>query len=164
MDSYLKKEKNPNSRSRKQNENDDSSPSRSSVGSEQRDAVDAVIAGRDALNKVVHSERRPLGRLPSPELHSTASSGTEQRTATLHNQISRIPPTIDVVLAAAPIVQPMRTGITLPYMDFSPLAFQSIGNPQKPLGKPLDPFRTMFQASHPLISVEELKFHCMYAR
>ncbi|KAF2032015.1 hypothetical protein EK21DRAFT_99335 [Setomelanomma holmii] len=41
----------------------------------------------------------------------------------------------------------------LPYDEYQPRPFVSIG-------KSLDPFRTMFQASHPSVSVEEMKFYC----
>lgn len=164
MDSYLKKEKNPNDRLRKQSDDSNSGASRSSIGSEQQDAVDAVIAGKDEndLKDDANSEGSQIARRRSSDLHSAASSNTEQRNVTSSHRISRIPATLDMVLAAAPMVQPMRTDIDLPYMKFAHSAFQSIGNPQESLGKPLDPFRTMYQASHPLVSVEELKFHCMY--
>jgi len=59
----------------------------------------------------------------------------------------------DFILPAAPIVVPIRQGIPLPYDEYVPQPFVSIG-------KSIDPFRTMFQAQHPGVSVEELKFHC----
>ncbi|EAT85545.2 hypothetical protein SNOG_06894 [Parastagonospora nodorum SN15] len=57
------------------------------------------------------------------------------------------------VLPAVPIFLRCEKGVPIPYDAYMPQPFQSIG-------KSLDPFRTMFQASHPGVSVEELKFHC----
>ncbi|KAF2276050.1 uncharacterized protein EI97DRAFT_433461 [Westerdykella ornata] len=152
MDSYLKKEKRPrknNPRSGKQSEDDDSQGStRGSVGSEEPDVVDAVLASSDALSVYQGDrKRKPTSSIPSP-----ASSG-HGRTTPDSTRIPRIPPVLDMVLSSAPIVQPMRAGIPLPYMQTSPRPFQSIG-------KPFDPFRTMFQSHHPFVSVEELKWHC----
>jgi hypothetical protein len=77
-----------------------------------------------------------------------------QRRMTPPAQASRLPRiSMDFVLPSAPIVIPPREGVTLPYDEFSPGPFQS-------LGKPLDPFQAMFQSSHPKVSVEELKFYC----
>ncbi|KAF2748122.1 hypothetical protein M011DRAFT_32278 [Sporormia fimetaria CBS 119925] len=146
MDSYLKSEK-KGTRSRKQSEEDDSYTSRTSIGPDQQDVVDAGVSNTGA--PYFHNDR---SRQTSSE-QSPVSSG---RTLTPDIQVSRIPRTLDTVLSAAPIVQPMRTGMCLPYMQTTPRPFQSIG-------KPLDPFRTMFQAQHPSISVEELKFHCSRA-
>lgn len=57
------------------------------------------------------------------------------------------------ILPPAPIVLPCRTSVPLPYDTYVPAPFVSIG-------KNIDPFRTMFQSSHPSVSVEELKFYC----
>lgn len=56
------------------------------------------------------------------------------------------------ILPAGPIVQPSGKG-PLPYDNIRPPLFESIG-------KSLDPFGTMFQARHPLVSVEHLKLDC----
>lgn len=158
MGSYLEnqKEKNPKSsigqRSRLHSE--DSTASRTSVGSDQQDVVDELISNSEAL-KIFRGESRRPGRRPSSPLRSPASSGNDPHAASSpDSQISRIPKPLHIVLPSAPMVRPMRSGIVLDYDATSPRPFQSIG-------KPLDPFQTMFQASAPQISVEELKFHCM---
>jgi hypothetical protein len=56
------------------------------------------------------------------------------------------------VIPAAPMFLPCQTGVPQPYDAFTPPPLVSIG-------KSMDPFRTMFQQSHPSVSVEELKFH-----
>lgn len=57
------------------------------------------------------------------------------------------------VLPSSPIFLPCRKGAPAPYNAYMPPPFVSIG-------KALDPFQTMFQSSHPGVSVEELKFYC----
>ncbi|KAF1953388.1 hypothetical protein CC80DRAFT_420174 [Byssothecium circinans] len=72
-------------------------------------------------------------------------------------KVSRIPPvTGEFVLPSAPIVIPSRETLALPYYEYIPGPFQSIG-------KPLDPFVTIYQVSHPRVSVETLKYHCTQA-
>lgn len=123
----------------------DSAGSRSSVGSDQQD----VISSSEAIRFINGDSNR---RKSSQSTAFTSSPEVTRRTP--ESQVSRLPRiTMDFVLPSAPIVIPSRTGIPLPYDETSPKPFQSIG-------KPLDPFRTMFQASHPQVSVEELKFHC----
>ncbi|KAF2652864.1 hypothetical protein K491DRAFT_560157, partial [Lophiostoma macrostomum CBS 122681] len=151
MGSYLQKEKKPRAqRARLQSE--DSTGSRTSITSDQQESADGVLSNREALKIWRGESRRPRKKSTSP-VRSPASSSHGQNATNSETQISRIPPSIDIVLSSVPIVQPMRTGVPLPYMQTSARPFQSIG-------KPLDPFRTLFQAHHPRVSVEELKFHC----
>ncbi|KAL5462453.1 hypothetical protein PMIN06_001602 [Paraphaeosphaeria minitans] len=126
----------------------DSASSRASVGSDQKD----FISNSEAIMLMTGDGRR------RKSLQTTAiTSSPESIRRTPKSQVSWLPRiTMDAVLPNAPIVVPSRTGVPLPYDETSPKPFQSIG-------KPLDPFRTMFQASHPLVSVEELKFHCSRA-
>ena len=56
------------------------------------------------------------------------------------------------ILVHTPVVVLPRPG-RLPYD-------RVIVGPLRSLGAPLDPFRTLPQASHPRISIEELKIHC----
>jgi hypothetical protein len=104
--------------------------------------------------KLIHGQKRQRVIEKSLPTRSTASSGNKHRTPTPDSQTLRISPSLAVVhvLSSAPIVQPMRTGIPLPYDNF----------PLESLGEPLDPFRTMYQdqAQHPGVSVNRLKFHC----
>ncbi|KAF2240482.1 hypothetical protein BU26DRAFT_442516, partial [Trematosphaeria pertusa] len=150
MGSYLEKEKKPRDSLKEQEQRSrltsvDSTGSRASTSSEQQD----VISNTEAI-RIFHGESRRPGRRAS----SPASSVHEQRTVSPEAQIARIPkPSVDFVLPSAPIVLPMRTGVELPYDKFAPRPFESIG-------KPLDPFRAMFQANHPRVSVEELKWYC----
>ncbi|KAF2639872.1 hypothetical protein P280DRAFT_402734, partial [Massarina eburnea CBS 473.64] len=70
---------------------------------------------------------------------------------------SRMPRmTGELILPSAPIVIPSRETWALPYYEHIPGPFQSIG-------KPLDPFATIYQSSHPRVSVETLKYHCTQA-
>ncbi|KAF2833046.1 hypothetical protein CC86DRAFT_338152 [Ophiobolus disseminans] len=77
----------------------------------------------------------------------------ERDSSSAEGSVIRSSKTRDFILPSAPIVLPCRTTVPLPYDEHIPPLFVSIG-------KSLDPFRTMFQASHPGVSVEELKFHC----
>ena len=162
MGSYLEKEKKPKNsaqgqRSRLQSE--DSTGSRASVGSDQQDVPVAHIPNSEVL-QMSRGQKRSSGR-PSSPIRSPGSSSHDGQAASpdnqkkeQNNQLSRVRHAFDNLLPSAPIVRPMRTNVTLVYDETAPGPFQSIG-------RPLDPFRTMFQAHHPRISVEELKFHCM---
>jgi hypothetical protein len=161
MGSYLKNGRKPKrdaqgQRPRLHSEGNSSTRSRASVGSEEGD--DHARSASHAL-RILGGGKRKVTRQPSSSLPSPASAASnhEHRVSNPDTQISRIAPTLDLVLSSAPIVQPMRVGVPLPFNGTSPQPFKSIG-------KPLDPFRTMFQAHHPRVSVEELKFHCMCAR
>lgn len=140
MGSYLK-EKRP-SKELQRRPREDSTASRSSVESDHQNVVSnneamGLFNEGNTSRRSSRDKSPQLRRKTSPELH-----------------LSRRPmKAMNMVLDSAPIVFPMRTGVALPYDQVSPGPFQSIG-------KPLDPFRTMFQSSHPRVSVEELKWHC----
>ncbi|KAF2447506.1 hypothetical protein P171DRAFT_382390, partial [Karstenula rhodostoma CBS 690.94] len=146
MGTYLKDKKPRRSQKEQQGSSSiDSAGSREGVGSDQQD----VISNSEAMRLMNADGSR---RKSSQGTSFTSSPETTRQTP--ESQVSRLPSIImDFVLPSAPIVIPSRTGVPLPYDETSPRPFQSIG-------KPLDPFRTMFQASHPQVSVEELKFHC----
>ncbi|CAI6245738.1 unnamed protein product [Periconia digitata] len=78
------------------------------------------------------------------------SVAVSQRESHLH-QMARVP--TEFILPSAPIVIPMRSTPYLIYNSYAPGPFESIG-------KPLDPFATIYQASNPQVSVESLKHHC----
>ncbi|KAJ4353419.1 uncharacterized protein N0V89_005148 [Didymosphaeria variabile] len=146
MGSYLK-EKKPRGAQKEQQGGlgEDSSGSRSSVGSDQQD----ITSNSEAI-RLMNGD----GRTKSSQSTSFPRSPKTRTRKTPESQVSRLPRiSMDFVLPSAPIVIPSRTGVRLPYDETCPKPFQSIG-------KPLDPFRTMPQASHPQVSVEELKFHC----
>lgn len=146
MGSYLKERK-PRGADKEQlnRSRDDLGQSRESVGSDQRDDLSNSGA---VIPKNVESNRA-LSQSSVVQVDSGS-----QRRMTPPAQASRLPRiSMDFVLPSAPIVIPSREGVTLPYDEISPGPFQS-------LGKPLDPFQTMFQSNHPRVSVEELKFYC----
>ncbi|KAL1607672.1 hypothetical protein SLS60_002607 [Paraconiothyrium brasiliense] len=145
MGSYLKEKKPRGAQKEHRGPKEDPSGSRSSFGSDQQD----IISNSEAIRLMNGDSRRKSSQ------NTLFQSSPKTRTRkTPESQVSRLPTiSMDFVLPSAPIVIPSRTGVPLPYDETSPKPFQSIG-------KPLDPFRTMFQASHPQVSVEELKFHC----
>ncbi|KAF2735487.1 hypothetical protein EJ04DRAFT_195372 [Polyplosphaeria fusca] len=147
MASYLEKGRKPRQRARLHSEG--SEESRTSIGSGQQDAVAAPRLSNSEALAIFRGESRR--RKPSSPVRSPASSSHDQPLVpSPQNQIIRIPQSI---LEAAPMVRPMRVGVPLGFNTTSPRPFKSIG-------KPFDPFQTLFQANHPRISVEELKFHC----
>lgn len=150
MGSYL--EKKPRvSRKEQQSTGRSSIDSGSSLASSNSDQKD-VISNTEAIRLMNGDARR---RKESQSSALTSSPESTRRTPTPQSsRLQRI--TMDFIMPSAPIVLPSRTGVPLPYDETSPKPFQSIG-------KPLDPFRTMFQSSHPQVSVEELKFHCSRA-
>ncbi|KAF2866778.1 hypothetical protein BDV95DRAFT_461099, partial [Massariosphaeria phaeospora] len=139
MGSYLEKEKKPRARVT----SEDSTASPTNIPRDQletstaKSRVDALIVKpRQSLSPTHSQLSSTIDHAPSPD-----------------TRIARVRQSVDSILPSAPIVIPMRTNIPLIYDETAPEPFASIG-------KPLDPFRTMFQAHHPRISVEELKFHC----
>lgn len=85
---------------------------------------------------------------------SSVGGEDDQRSTSKQVLVANLQRPRDFILPAAPIVVPSRKGIPLPYDKYIPQPFVSIG-------KSLDPFRTMFQAQHPGVSVEQLKFYCL---
>jgi hypothetical protein len=59
----------------------------------------------------------------------------------------------DFITPVAPLFSACKNTTLAPFDTYIPAPFVSIG-------KNIDPFRTMFQSSHPSVSVEELKFYC----
>ncbi|KAF1915087.1 hypothetical protein BDU57DRAFT_557307 [Ampelomyces quisqualis] len=101
-------------------------------------AMDAFLKGDGKANKKSKSST-------ARSRFSSVGSGS--------NKSKLIQETHDFVLPPAPMFLHCQRGVTIPYDTHTPPPFVSIG-------KSLDPFRTMFQSSHPGVSVEELKFHC----
>ena len=137
-----------NLRARKQS--DDSSATERSVIVEESD----VTSREDALRL----SKRRRNKHASPTASRTSSVTADDTTAIqLRNSSARVEssfPLLDTpfMMAPAPMLEPMRPGKLL-FDVFEP-------GPFKALGKPLDPFRAMHQASYPCISVEKLKYHC----
>ncbi|KAH7388754.1 hypothetical protein BKA66DRAFT_414591 [Pyrenochaeta sp. MPI-SDFR-AT-0127] len=156
MDSYLRDEKNKDGprkasadRTRLNSEGSDSLVS--SIGDQE--VVTAPPAGRVPRSRQSHGRaRQPSSTAPSSTAPSSSESG-DRHASSPGKQMVKVPKSAGTILSPTPIVLPSRTNIELPYdVHVSP--------PLASLGKSLDPFRTMFQASNPHISVEELKFHC----
>ena len=149
MGSYLqdKKPKNATKGRQSRMQSEGSTDSRTtSVGSDQPEIEVVILNGE--ISKSARGKRSIDRRPSSPERPSAESQATTPET-----QISRVRQSIDMILPSAPMVNPSRTDVELEYDVTAPKPFQSIG-------KPLDPFRTMFNPNHPRISVEELKFYC----
>jgi hypothetical protein len=136
-------------RSRLNSEDSASNRSRSSIGS--HDAITELSTVPTAYTQSLGSTNRT--ETSSPTRSSIALSSYSRDAPGIDGAMVRRQRPHDFVLPAAPIVLPSRRNIKLPYDDYLPPPFVSIG-------KAIDPFQTMFQSSHPQISVEELKFHC----
>jgi len=148
-----------------------SSRSKSSAGGSRFSSVDSESKGSNksklsvvSLEPVAESSTIPTTmshgaesvghtRANSPSRSSVTPSSHNQDTSWPESSIARTQQSGDFVLPAFPIFLRCEKGVPIPYDAYTPQPFQSIG-------KSLDPFRTMFQASHPGVSVEELKFHC----
>jgi hypothetical protein len=153
MAAYLEGDEKSSKKSRSRfssvdSESKGSNRSKRSVGSQ--DATDL-----STIPTTVSQAGEIVGRTKasSPVRSSHTPSSHEQDTSSVEGPVVRAQQPHDFVLPAAPIFLPCRKGIPLPYDNHTPPPFVSIG-------KSLDPFRTMFQSSHPGVSVEELKFHC----
>lgn len=151
MDSYLKdgkKDSTPKASADRSRLNSDASTemSPSSTGNHEAVAGPSTVRGSRPRQNIDRAKQPSSTTSPTPAKQDQLDSSSEK-------QIARAPKSVGSILPPAPIVVPMRTNVELPYDVFpSP--------PLASLGKSLDPFRTMFQASNPHISVEELKFHC----
>ncbi|KAH3918475.1 hypothetical protein HBH56_037160 [Parastagonospora nodorum] len=148
-----------------------SSKSKSSAGRSRFSSVDSESRGSNksklsvvSLEPVTESSAIPTTishgaesvvhtRASSPSRSSVTPSSHDQDTSGPEGAVVRKQQSGSFVLPAVPIFLRCEKGVPIPYDAYMPQPFQSIG-------KSLDPFRTMFQASHPGVSVEELKFHC----
>jgi hypothetical protein len=145
MGSYIEKGKRPRdpSREARQKARQGSMCSGSSFES------DDFFSNSEALVVWKDDHSQPAVRPSTP-----TDSTYERSVGTPDSQSSEIlGMSMDLLLPNAPMVLPPRTDVALPYDQFTSRPFES-------LGKPLDPFRSMFQASHPKVSVEELKWYC----
>ncbi|KAF2686479.1 hypothetical protein K458DRAFT_198548 [Lentithecium fluviatile CBS 122367] len=145
MGSYLEKGKQPREASRDslRGVSEGSTYSRSNFG------IDDVMENSEALMMWKDEGGRPGWRAGTP-----TDSTYERSVSTPDSQHSTMPSmAMDFMLPTAPMVLPSRTDVALPYDHYTPKPFESIG-------KPLDPFSSMYQASHPKVSVEQLKWYC----
>jgi hypothetical protein len=159
MDAFLKSEKGSSKKSK-------SSAGRSrfsSVGSDSRGSRRSKLSvgSQDAITDIsnipttVSQDTVSIGRTKtsSPTRSSVTPSSLDQDATYARGPVARTQQAHNFVLPSAPIFQSCRKGVPIPYDAYMPAPFVSIG-------KNIDPFRTMFQSSHPGVSVEELKFHC----
>ncbi|KAJ4367435.1 hypothetical protein N0V83_007018 [Neocucurbitaria cava] len=147
MDHFLKDGKKGNGKSR--DSADRSTRLNSEASDKSRSSIGSHEAGNDGqLVARPTSQQRTTRRKQKSRTTSSTNHGSSP-----DSQVARFQGPGGSVLPPAPIVLPMRTNVQLPYDNHVPPPLGSIG-------KSLDPFRTMFQATHPHVSVEELKFHC----
>ncbi|KAH7095983.1 hypothetical protein FB567DRAFT_46089 [Paraphoma chrysanthemicola] len=126
-----------------------SSRSRSSVGHD--DAFTDISTMPTTVSQSAPSVTRT--KASSPTRSSIAPSSHDPDAQSASGTVARTQRFREFVLEDAPLVAPARDNVPLPYDAYQPGPFVSIGTS-------LDPFRTMFQSSHPGVSVEQLKFHC----
>jgi hypothetical protein len=152
MDAYLKSEEGS------------SKKSKSSAGQSRFSSVESESRGsrRSKLSVVSQEASTDISIIPTTVSHDaesterpkpTSASSFDQDATYTRGPVARTPQAHNFILPSAPIFQSCRKGIPAPYDEYMPAPFVSIG-------KNIDPFRTMFQSSHPAVSVEELKFHC----
>jgi hypothetical protein len=147
-----KKSKSSAGRSRFSSVDSDSKGSnRSKLSVSSQDAVTDISTIPTTVSQGAESVGRT--KASSPTRSSVTPSSHDQDTPGAEGPVVRAQQPRDFILPAAPIFLPCRKGAPAAYDTHTPPPFVSIG-------KSLDPFRTMFQSSHPGVSVEELKFHC----
>ena len=110
--------------------------------------IEESPSNSEALVMYKDESRRPSARATTPT--DSTYQQTDVTPAPLSTMLGM---SMNFKLPGPPMILPMRSHLALPYDHYTPRPFESIG-------KPLDPFRSMFQASHPKVSVEELKWYC----
>ncbi|CAO2650541.1 Nn.00g018330.m01.CDS01 [Neocucurbitaria sp. VM-36] len=146
MDHFLKDDKKGNGKS-------SISADRSRLNSENSDMSRSSIGSQEAVNEIQVVPRSTSQQSFTRRKQQTSTISPTNNGSSPESQVARFQKAIGSVLSPAPIVPPMREQVTLPYDVHVPPPLSSIG-------KSLDPFRTMFQASHPHINVEKLKWYC----
>lgn len=152
MGSYLQDKKPKNAVQKRQSraQRGASTDSKANSAASDQQETDVVNPNGPVLEVGERERKKKDGRTPS----SPRLSPQERQPRKPETQVSRVRQGIGQIFPSAPMVSPSRTDVKLAYDVTAPAPFQSIG-------KPLDPFRTMFNPNHPRISVEELKFYCM---
>jgi hypothetical protein len=98
-------------------------------------------------------ESTELAKANSPSRSSVAPSSLDRDATYVVGPVPRTQQPHDFVVPSTPLFSACIKGAPAPYDTYTPAPFESIG-------RNIDPFRTMFQSSHPSVSVEELKFYC----
>jgi hypothetical protein len=145
-----------------------SNKSKSSTGGRSRfSSVDSDSRGSE-LSFESHDVAADVSTIPTTISQSAGSAGRTSTSSVARfsiapsryehehdaeSAVAKLQEPHDFVLPPSPLFMFCRKGAPMPYDTYTPPPFVSIG-------KSIDPFRTMFQASHPGVSVEELKFYC----
>lgn len=149
MDSFLKTDKSKDgaSRSSAERSNSDASDTQVPPGAAQH-AVEANT-GNDLANRRENRDvaKRPssIGSAPS---NLSSSSEMQVRMPRAHTTIATAP---TLLIIPSRKKEDVQGGLLFDEWVVPPL---------RSIGKSLDPFRTMYQSSHPRVSVEALKHHC----
>jgi hypothetical protein len=133
MDAFLKSDKStvnkPRrsvSRSRLDSEESASNQSISSIGSH-----DALIEFSTAPTTYSHSRRSASRTKTSALRRSSFASASHDQDVSSTSSIALHQKGRDLILSVAPIVQPSRTNIKLPYDDYTPPPFVSLGKSRR---------------------------------
>jgi hypothetical protein len=159
MDAFLKsdrksskKSSSPAGRSRFSSvESDSRGSQRSKLSIGSQDAITDMSTIPTTVAQGAESVRR--AKATSSTRSSITPTSLDKDATYAEGPVARTQQSHNFVLPSAPIFLPCRKGVPVEYDAYMPAPFVSIG-------KNIDPFRTMFQSSHPAVSVEELKFHC----
>ncbi|OAK98730.1 hypothetical protein IQ06DRAFT_225161 [Phaeosphaeriaceae sp. SRC1lsM3a] len=107
---------------------------------------------KKAMDAWLKSDGKPTKKAKSPTGRSRFSSVDSDSRGSTRSKLS-VGSQDALVVPQAHLFFKCRPEAPMPYNSHIPPPFVS-------LGKNIDPFRTMFQSSHPGVSVEDLKFRC----
>ncbi|KAH7414456.1 hypothetical protein DE146DRAFT_674019 [Phaeosphaeria sp. MPI-PUGE-AT-0046c] len=108
---------------------------------------------KKAMDAYLKSDGKPTKKSKSSSGRSRFSSVDSDSRGSIRSKLSVGSQDAELVQPQAHLFLQCRPEAPMPYN-------QHIPPPLSSLGKNIDPFRTMFQSSHPSVSVEDLKFHC----
>jgi hypothetical protein len=156
MDAFLERE----GKSGKKSKSSVGTSRFSSVDSDSRDSTRSKLSvgSQDLvtnLSTVPTTVSHSVGytKSGSPTRSSVTTNSHDQNTTSVEGPVLKTRQSDDSASPQPSLFYLCQKGVPIPYDTYTPPPFVSIG-------KSLDPFRTMFQSSHPGVSVEELKFHC----
>jgi hypothetical protein len=154
-----------NSDDRKTSKKPKSSANRSRISSVESDSRGSLrsklsVGSQDAITDfstiptTASQGAESIGRAKatSSSRSSVAPSSLDED-VTYAGPVARTQQPHDFITPVAPLFSACKNTTPAPFDTYIPAPFVSIG-------KNIDPFRTMFQSSHPSVSVEELKFYC----
>lgn len=152
MDSFLKTDKPKKNRSGVSTERARLNSEASDISQSSNGSFVHVAQAPSAQSTQKDNNSSSDRRQKSPAMLNTSTS---QRASISHpsSQLIRRQRPDGAILDPPPIIRPSRTDTVLLFDISEPPQLNSVG-------ESLDPFRTMYQSSHPHVSVTELKFHC----